>query len=271
MLKFQSAWCKEVSSSFCWESQCRDDPEAAGNTMAVPHKAADFVQGARNTQLSTVYINQCLFQFAFASTYFQMFFFLPSNFYYTSIISIRTKSDRIHLNKTNFAAIIEKTREMLFFQDTTVWHTTDFQWFRQSQNTRYSTSSNRYNMYREKFPKNVFIFYRFFFLVSPFTPRLNCTFNIKTKNVQTENILTKHPVCRSLRFFFSLAFVLFFFFYVFSAIERTAQNTNLIDSTEVGEKLTFLDMIKTPHWVKSCVILEILASGFPVIWHCGEY
>lgn len=102
---------------------------------------------------------------------FRCLFFLPSNFYYTSIISIRTKSDRIHLNKTNFAAIIEKTREMLFFQDTTVWHTTDFQWFRQSQNTRYSTSSNRYNMYREKFLKNVFIFYRFFFFLFHLLPQ----------------------------------------------------------------------------------------------------
>lgn len=96
--------------------------------------------------------------------------FLPSNFYYTSIISIRTKSGRIHLNKTNFAAIIEKTREMLFFQDTTVWQTTEFQWFRLSQNTRYSTSSNRYNIYREKFPKNVFIFYRCFFSCFTFFP-----------------------------------------------------------------------------------------------------
>lgn len=33
--------------------------------------------------------------------------FLSSNFYYTSIISRRTKSGRIHLNKTNVAAIIE--------------------------------------------------------------------------------------------------------------------------------------------------------------------
>lgn len=127
--------------------------------------------------------------------------FLSSNFYYTSIIPIRTKSGRIHLNKTNFAAIIEKTREMLF-QDTTVWRTTEFQWFRQSQNTRYSTSSNRYNIYREKYPKNVFIFYCFFFVCFTFLPRLNCTVNIKTKNIQTKNILTKHPVSRSQIFFF---------------------------------------------------------------------
>lgn len=116
----------------------------------------------QSSQLCTsinVYFILLLHQHIFSS-------FLSSNFYYTSIISIRTESGRIHLNKTNFAAIIEKTREMLF-QDTTVWRTTEFQWFRQSQNTRYSTSSNRYNIYREKYPKNVFIFCRFF--VSPFS------------------------------------------------------------------------------------------------------
>lgn len=109
--------------------------------------------GKQSSQLCTsinVYFSLLLHQHIFSS-------FLSSNFYYTSIISIRTKSGRIHLNKTNFAAIIEKTREMLF-QDTTVWRTTEFQWFRQSQNTRYSTSSNRYNIYRERYPKNVFIF-----------------------------------------------------------------------------------------------------------------
>lgn len=139
----------------------------AGNTMlySIQANSSWLRLGGSETELSAVYINQCLFQFAFASTYFQ-FFFLSSNFYYTSIISIRTKSGRIHLNKTNFAAIIEKTREM-HFQDTTVWRTTEFQWFRQSQNTRYSTSSNRYNIYREKYPKNVFIFYCFLFHLSP--------------------------------------------------------------------------------------------------------
>lgn len=64
-------------------------------------------------------------------------------------------------------------------------------------------------------------------------PRLNCTVNIKTKNVQTKNILTKHPVSRIIFFVKVL-----FFLCVFSAIERTALNTNLIDGTEIGEKWT---------------------------------
>lgn len=136
--------------------------------------------------------------------------FLSSNFYYTSIISIRTKSGRIHLNKTNFAAIIEKTREMFFLfvffsrilQCDTLQISSDLDRVRIPDTVPAVTGTT---CTEKSFPKNVFIFY-LFFLVSPFTPRLNCTFNIKTKNVQTENILTKHPVCRSL-YFFSLAFV----------------------------------------------------------------
>lgn len=58
-------------------------------------------------------VHQSMFiSVCFASTYFLcIFFFLPSNLQYTSIISIRTKRGRIHLNKTNFAAIIEKIRD----------------------------------------------------------------------------------------------------------------------------------------------------------------
>lgn len=231
---------------------------SAGNTMLDSKVATKqqliLVRGQWNRAL------YCVHQSMFISVCFCInicsVLFLPSNFYYTSIISIRTKSGRIHLNKTNFAAIIEKTREMLFFfQDTTVWQTTEFQWFRQSQsqNTRYSTSSNRYNIYREKFPKNVFIFYRFFFLVSPFSPpRLNCTVNIKTENVQTKNILTKHPVSRSQFFFFIfLRFLFFSFLCVFSVIERTALNTNLIDGTEMGEKLTSFFLTCVRHLIES--------------------
>lgn len=136
--------------------------------------------------------------------------FLPSNFYYTSIISIRTKSGRIHLNKTNFAAIIEKTREMLFFfrilQCDKLQSSSDLDRVRvRIPDTVPAVTGTTYT--EKNFPRMSLSFIVFFFLVSPFSPpRLNCTVNIKTENVQTKNILTKHPVSRS---------QLFFFFYYF--------------------------------------------------------
>lgn len=135
-------------------------------------------------------------------------YFLPSNLQYTSIISIRTKSGRIHLKKTNFAAIIEKTREF-------------FSRILQCDKLQSSNGLDRARIpntvpavtgttYTEK--NNMYILQGFFhfiyFFCSLQLSSLSCTINIKTKNVQTKNILTKHPVSRS-DFFYT--FVLWVF------------------------------------------------------------
>lgn len=144
LVPFRVLWAKLVDVT--WDAQM-SPCNSAGNSRLWLYTgrtaAADSGQGPvkQRSQLCTsinVYFSLLLHQHIFSS-------FLSSNFYYTSIISIRTKSGRIHLNKTNFAVPV----------------------IRQSQNTRYSTSSNRYNIYREKYPKNVFIFYCFLFRLSP--------------------------------------------------------------------------------------------------------
>lgn len=175
---FRVLWAKLVDVT--WDAQM-SPCNSAGNSRLWLYTgrtaAADSGQGPvkQRSQLCTsinVYFSLLLHQHIFSS-------FLSSNFYYTSIISIRTKSGRIHLNKTNFAAIIEKTREMRF-QDTTVWRTTEFQWLDRARipDTVPAVTGTTYT--EKNIPRMSLSFIVFCFA---FLPRLNCTVNIKTKNI----------------------------------------------------------------------------------------